>query len=166
MAIRDFVLPYNDDVMTYDYYEQRYLLTPDYVKGLISEDDYEVNEFDIEERAKILVDQISRATYDVILRYKDSKYFKKTMYYLAHSKGARQALKEIMASVAYYSTVEGGFENSYLTGINLQDSTKLKVDLEDAVGVRGKTVIETRGLGTRILPDLFDYVEPSEEDRW
>lgn len=166
MAIIGFVLPYDDNVMSYDYKEQRYLLKADYIKSLISPQDFEVNEFDIEERAKILVDQISRATYDVILSFKDSKYFNKTMYYLAHSQDMRSGLKDIMSSVAYYSTVEGGFENSYLTGINLQDSTQLKVTLEDAVGIRGMNIIKTRGLATRVFREKFDYVAPSETDRW
>lgn len=166
MAIRDYVEPYNDSDMIYNYEEHRYVLTVDYIKNMVGEDETLNAELDIEERAKIFTDFVSRATYDYIHSNKDPKYYEKTLYYLSHSAMARETIKKVMIDVAYYTTVEGGYENSYLTGINLQENTQLKVELDTAVGVRGKNIIHFSGLGVRILPDFFTVVASTESNRW
>ena len=82
--------PYTTEEMIYDYNEQRYIPTTEgiaqhaYINLIV--------DWKTAENAQSYLDLLSRVIYETILSMKDSKYRTSMLYYLAHSKKARNEL--------------------------------------------------------------------------
>lgn len=149
MAIpkRDYVKPYDDNFMKYDYSEHRYKLT---VEGA---QESHIDMIDIwinEEYLSQYLDLLSRTLYSVFLKNKDSKYHDKQLWLLAHSKHYRKSIYKLFQDVIWYNHTSGGFMTLYQSGINLNEMKKLDMHIEDAMSVVGNNFAQTTGINERI----------------
>lgn len=165
MAITDFVIPYNDTKMRYDYDNHRYILEVDYASFEVARD--LIGRFGSKENAEALLENMARVVYEYILSFKKSEYRLKTLYYLSHSQEMRSSIRQLMIDVLFYGFQEGGWAMAYITGINLQEAKNIdNIQLKTAVGMIGDIMVQNHGLKQRYFKYTFDLVPSSTEDRW
>lgn len=148
--------PYDENSnMVYDYTEQRYVATVDGIKqnayiNLITD-------WTTAENAQSYLDLLSRVIYETILSFKDSKYRTSMLYYLAHSKKARNEIYKIMQDGAWYNRRDGGFMMAYNSGANLNQGKMIEFGLDKALSPIAKQIVSNSYLGSRFLPyDIND----------
>lgn len=147
--------PYTTEEMIYDYNEQRYIPTTDgiaqhaYINLIV--------DWKTAENAQSYLDLLSRVIYETILSMKDSKYRTSMLYYLAHSKKARNELFKIMQDGAWYNRRDGGFMMAYNSGANLNQGKLIEFGLDKALSPIAKQIVMNSYLGSRFLPyDIND----------
>ena len=142
--------PFNDDFMTWNYEENRYVPLVD---GVIK--DCYVNlivDWGTKENAQSYLDLLSRVVNEIVLSFKDQKYRDKTLYYIAHSKQARQTLLKIYSDSVWYNRRDGGFMMAYNSGVNLNQGKMIEFGIDKTLSPIAKQIIKNTILGTRILP--------------
>lgn len=147
--------PYATEEMIYDYNEQRYIPTTEgiaqhaYINLIV--------DWKTAENAQSYLDLLSRVIYETILSMKDSKYRTSMLYYLAHSKKARNELFKIMQDGAWYNRRDGGFMMAYNSGANLNQGKLIEFGLDKALSPIAKQIVMNSYLGSRFLPyDIND----------
>lgn len=147
--------PYTTEEMIYDYNEQRYIPTTEgiaqhaYINLIV--------DWKTAENAQSYLDLLSRVIYETILSMKDSKYRTSMLYYLAHSKKARNELFKIMQDGAWYNRRDGGFMMAYNSGANLNQGKLIEFGLDKALSPIAKQIVMNSYLGSRFLPyDIND----------
>ena len=164
MAITDFVIPYNDNKMRYDYDNHRYILEVDHASWAVARN---LTQRFKKENAEALLETMSRVVYEYILSFKKSEYKSKMLYLLSHSVEMRESIRQVMEDVLFYGFQEGGWAMAYVTGINLQEAKNIdNIKLKTAVGMIGDTMVGNHGLKQRAFKYVFDVVPNSTEDRW
>jgi hypothetical protein len=153
--------PYNDDTMTYDYSEQRYIPLVD---GIL-ENGYVnlIRDWRTEDNAQSYLDLLSRVVYETILSMKDSKYRFQMKYYMAHSKQARQEIFNLMADSVWYNRRDGGFMMAYNSGANLNQGKLVEFGIDKALSSIAKQMVKNTYLGTRYLPYDLNKLETFDE---
>ena len=147
--------PKDTEEMVYDYNEQRYIPTTEGIKqhayiNLITD-------WKTDENAQSYLDLLSRVIYETILSMKDSKYRTSMLYYLAHSKKARNELFKIMQDGAWYNRRDGGFMMAYNSGANLNQGKMIEFGIDKAISPIAKQIVMNSYLGSRFLPyDIND----------
>lgn len=141
--------PYDDDILTYDYDENRYIPL---VKGIKANAYVSLErEWGNENNAQCYLDLVGRVVYEVILSRKDQKYRNKTLYYLSHSKEAREILIKIFTDSVWYNRRDGGFMMAYNSGANLNQGKLIEFGIDKACSSIAKQLIKNTILGTRIF---------------
>ena len=135
--------PYSDELLTYNYKENRYVLTVDASKhsGL----DLELL-WQGRANAEKYLDLVSRALYTYIFHNKDSKYHDKFKWIFSHSKKFREEIYQAFQDIIWYNHRDGGFLVAYNTGVNLSQMAKLDIEIDMAVSVIGKSHLLNSGL--------------------
>ena len=165
MAIKDFVVPYNDTKMRYDYDNHRYILEVDHASWAVARN--LTQRFGSKENAEALLETMSRVVYEYILSFKKSEYKNKMLYLLSHSAEMRESIRQVMEDVLFYGFQEGGWAMAYVTGINLQEAKNIdNIKLKTAVGMIGDTMVGNHSFKQRAFKYVFDVVPNSTEDRW
>lgn len=165
MAIKDFVVPYDDDNLRYDYDNHRYILQVDYAAWAVARD--LIKTFGSKENAEAILETVSRVFYEYVLSMKKSEYKEKMLYYLSHSKALRESIRQILVDIVFYGFQEGGWAMIYVTGINLQEAKNIdNIKLKTAVGMMADAMVESHGLKQRAFKYVFDVVESNTSDRW
>lgn len=95
--------------------------------------------------------KVSDVLYTYVLRYKDSRYLTRMLYYMSHSKEMRRALFEIMIDVIEYNFEDGGFMIAYQTGVNLHEMKDIDIKIEMAVSRVADEMIKKFGLQQRFM---------------
>lgn len=145
----DFITkPYNDDFMTYDYKENRYVLTVDGANA---------SNFDIlhvmksRENVNQYLDLLSRTLYSVFLKNTDSKLHDKKLWLLSHSKHFRETIQKIFMDILWYNYRSGGFMTIYQSGINMNEMKAFELSIDQAMGVIGNNMAKITGINERTL---------------
>jgi len=148
MAYTDFLIkPYSSDDMVYKKTIHQYvgvLEKISFLTGLSLSTIWDGND-----NALWYLEQVSQVIYTLILKQKDSKYFYKLQYYLAHSKKARKAILDSIVDVVQYNHEDGGFLIAYQTGINLHEMKEIRMKIESAISVIGDQIIDNFGFKER-----------------
>ena len=142
--------PFNDEFMTWNYFENRYVPLVD---GVVK--DCYVNlvvDWGTKENAQSYLDLLSRVVNEVILSFKDQKYRDKMLYYMAHSKQSRQMLLKIYSDSVWYNRRDGGFMMAYNSGVNLNQGKLIEFGIDKTLSPIAKQMIRNTTLGTRVLP--------------
>lgn len=140
--------PYNSDYMTYNYNENRYVLT---VEGA------NLSNFDIlwvmgdRETTNQYLDLVSRALYSVFLKNTDSKLREKKLWLLSHSKHYREIIQQIFLDVVWYNYRSGGLMTLYQSGINMNEMKVIELHIENAMSVIGNNMAQVGGINERTL---------------
>lgn len=165
MAIKDFVIPYNDTDMRYDYKDHRYILEVEYASWAVARN--LVGKYGSVENVEALLETMARVVYEYVLSFKKSEYKKKMTYYLSHSMEIRESIRKVMVDVLWYGFQEGGWAMAYVTGINLQEAKNIdNIKLKTAVGMVADAMVQSHGLKQQGFPYVFSVVASSDEDRW
>jgi len=164
MAIKNFILPYDNDELRYDYKNHRYVLQVDHASYEVARQLVEV--YQGQENAEAILEKVSQIVYDYIYSFKKSELYERMQYYLSHSKEMREAVRQLMLDVLFYGFQEGGWAMAYVTGINLQEVEKLDIPLKVAVGEVGDSIARSRGLAQKFIKYDFDVVESNPNDKW
>lgn len=147
--------PLVDSYMTYDYLHHRYIPLVD---GIMK--DAYVNlivDWKTKENAQSYLDLLSRVIYETIISFKDQKYRMKMLYYMAHSKQARQTIQDIFLDQVWYNRRDGGFMLAYNSGVNMNQGKLIELGIDKALSPIAKQQVLNTYLGTRILPvDIND----------
>lgn len=141
--------PYNDAFMEYDYKEQRYVPLVDGITN-----DAYINlavDWKTKENAQSYLDLLSRVVYETALSFKDQKYRLKEVYYLSHSKEARELLKRIFSDTVWYNRRDGGFMMAYNSGANLNQGKLIEFGIDKALSPIAFQIIKNSILGTRVF---------------
>ena len=146
--VNDATTPYDDDKLKYIYTNHRYVLELDNQASATGID--LVTLWQGNDNALMYLEMVSDVCYTYILRFKDSKYFLRMLYYLSHSEEMRRALYEMMIDTVRYNHEDGGFMIAYQTGINLHEMKELRLKIENAVSVIGDQIIRNYGLQQRV----------------
>lgn len=166
----DFMIPQPDDFMDYDYDVHQYIPKIE----ALSEGAYLdlITMWGNEENAQSYLDLLRKVVYDVILSYKDgTKYQTLMLYYLSHSKEAREWLWQLFIDTAWYNFRDGGFMLAYNSGANINLGKEIKFEIESALSPIARQKITNDEFGSRILKynindfsrfdtldDLLDYL--------
>lgn len=146
MRLKDFKRPYNDDFMEYNYLEHRYKLTVD---GANQSKMDMVKIWGGENYLNDYLELLSRTLYAVLLKNKDSKYYEKQLWILAHSKKYRQAIFQMFLDVIWYNFQSGGFLTLYQSGINLNEMKQIEVEVDKAFSVITNQMADNFGINER-----------------
>lgn len=145
----DFITkPYNDDFMTYNYKENRYVLTVDGANA---------SNFDIlqimgsRDTVNQYLDLLSRTLYSVFLKNNDSKLHDRKLFMLSHSKHFRETIQKIFMDILWYNYRSGGFMTIYQSGINMNEMKAFELSIEQAMGVIGNNMAKITGINERTL---------------
>lgn len=165
----DYTKPYDDEKMTYEFALHKYKLDLDHAQyhtGINLSLIWNGND-----NANLYLEQIRDVVYTFILRYKDSKYYTRMLYYLSHSESAREGLRQIMLDTVTYNYEDGGFKIAYQTGINLHEMKDIDIKIEEAVSVIAEEIMFNYGMKQRfqninlntferfdLLEDLVDHM--------
>lgn len=144
----DFVKPFDDEKMKYIFADHRYVL----------EIDHQQFETGINlslvwggiDNALLYLELVSDVCYTFVAKFKDSKYFHRLLYYMAHSKEMRRAINELMLDTVRYNHEDGGFMIAYQSGVNLHEMKELRLKIENAVSVVGDKIVKNFGLQQRL----------------
>lgn len=165
MAIKDFIKVLEDNKARYDFDNHRYVLEVDFASYVASYD--LITKFGSIENTEAVLEKVSEIVYTYILSFKKSEYREKMLYFLSHSKSAREQLIEIMGDVVFYGLQEGGWAMAYVTGINLQEVDKISnIDETIMVGMVSDTKISNAGFKRRNFLFDFNVLDSEESDRW
>lgn len=115
-------LPYNDERMTYDYYEHRYVLTPDHVRNELNIDlESRLNTHGSANRSTVAVaylKRVSREVYNFIYAHNDQSLLE---YLCAKSDTARRAICSAMEEQLLYWLANG--DVALLPGVDSKRGT-------------------------------------------
>lgn len=150
---KDFVRPYNDYDLTYDFKENRYRLTIDSANNAVGDDEW-VEEYGGNETAIALLDHISRIVYNAILGYKDSKYWEKMLYFLNNSETNRYLLIKLLGDVLKYSLIDSGTFVGYAAGVNFAEMKAFDMTIENYIGKMATQIIANSNFANRVI--LYD----------
>jgi len=164
MAIKDYVKPYIDDKMTYDYDGHKYILKADYAGFETGLDLLEL--WETQENLQWYFDFVSRVCYNYIYQFKSPKYRKRMEYYMAHSEYMRLAITEIMVDTITYNFEDGGFLIAYQTGINLKEMKELQMRIDMALSVVGEKIVRNYMLEDRVIYQSFDVESDTYGTEW
>lgn len=110
-------LPYNDERMTYDYYDHRYVLTPDHVRNELNVDlESRLNTHGTANRATLAVSylkRVSREIYNYIYAHNDQLLLE---YICAKSETARRVICAAMEEQVLYWLANG--DVGLMTGVD------------------------------------------------
>lgn len=150
--------PYNDELLEYDYDNNRYYPT---VEGVFKYGGVNlVVDWTTKENAQTYLYLLSAVVYDVILSYKDSIKYKNIMlYYLAHSKEMREWLANIFIDTAWYNRRDGGFMMAYNSGANLNQGKLIEFGIDKALSSIAKQKIMNSDMGSRVLKYNINNME-------
>jgi hypothetical protein len=149
---------------SYDVATHQYTLDPDYADfrtGLSLSELWQGND-----NVLWYLEAVRNVCYTYILKHVDPKYRERVLYYIAHSKKAREAVIDLMVDTIQYNFEDGGFLIAYQTGINLHEMKEIKMRIENAVSVIGEKIIENFGLKERVLRfnlNNMDYFDDLQE---
>lgn len=161
----DFMIPQPDDLMDYDYNLHQYVPKIE----ALSESSYLdlLTIWQTEENAQSYLDLLRKVVYDVILSFKDGvKYQVPMLYYLSHSKEAREWLWQLFIDTAWYNFRDGGFLMAYNTGANINLGKEIKFGIEQALSSIARQKITNDEFGARLMKynlDLFYYFDTLQE---
>ena len=144
----DFTTPFDDERMKYIFADHRYVLELDsqmFETGINLPLIWGGND-----NALMYLELVSDVCYTFVAKFKDSKYFHRLFYYLAHSKEMRRAMNELMLDTVRYNHEDGGFMIAYQTGVNLHEMKELRLKIENAVSVIGDKIARNFGLQQRL----------------
>lgn len=145
----DFLLkPYNDEFMTYNYDENRYVLTVDGANASNIDLLYVMRS---RENVNQYLDLLSRALYSVFLKNTDSKLYDKKLWLLSHSKHFRETIKKIFMDVVWFNYRSGGFMTLYQTGVNMNEMKVIELTIENAMSVISNNMAQVGGIDERRL---------------
>ncbi len=156
--------PFDDDKLTYSVNNHRYVLDrnkADFETGLVLSEIWQG-----EDNVNWYLDAISKVVYTYLTKFKDSKYYERILYYLAHSKKAREMIFDLMIDTVQYNHEDGGFLIAYQTGVNLHEMKDINIKLEMAVSVIGDQVLHKYGIMQRLNNvniNEFEYFNTLEE---
>lgn len=156
--------PYEDDVLAYDYDTHQYYMKLDASQNLTGINLTELWRGD--ENAQFYLQLIGNVVYTSILRFKDEKYRDRMMYYLSHSKKARNALIALFKDTVHYNHSGGGFMTAYQTGINLHEMKTMRLEPEQFTSPIALEIIKNNGLGTRYFKHDFTVVASTSGLEW
>lgn len=151
----DFIKPFDDDLMEYDYDESMYIPK---VEG-IRENTYVdlIRDWTTHDNAQSYLQLLARVVYEVILSYKDPKYRDEMLYYLAHSKRARNDLFRIFSDSVWYNRRDGGFMLAYNSGVNLNQGKFVEFGIDRTLSPIAKEMIKNTYFASKVLPyDIKD----------
>lgn len=156
---KDFlIMPFNDNYMTYNIKEHRYVLTYDGA----SKSNIELKEVMYStEFVNSYLDLLSRTVYAIFSKNKDSKYYDKQLWHLSHSRKNREAIKTIFMDLMWYNYTSGGFMTLYQSGINLNEMKQLNLTIEEGLSVISNQMANMFGINQRVLKNditrIFEY---------
>ena len=141
--------PYDDDYLIYDYNENRYIAKVD----AIVQYSYVnlVRDWGTKDNAQSYLDLVSRVIYTVILSFKEQRFRNAMLYYMSHSKSARQTLLEIFSDTVWYNRRDGGFLMAYNSGANLNLGKLIEFGIDKAISSTAKQMVRNTEFGTRRL---------------
>lgn len=142
--------PYDDTKLEYSYDNHRYVFNIDAMGGAVGDDGF-LGSIGGDDNAKWLADHISRATYQALKFYKDSKYYYKLEYILSHSKMFRREIYNVMKDILVFTQSGGGLYTAYKTWVNFNEMARIDKSLIDYIGNMANTIINNSGLAERIL---------------
>lgn len=156
---KDFVItPYEDDNMTYNIDEHRYVLTYEGAKKSnieLIETMYSI------EFVNNYLDLLSRTVYAIFSKNKDSKYYDKQLWNLSHSKNNREAIFTIFMDLMWYNYSSGGFMALYQSGINLNEMKQLDLTIETGLSVISNQMANMTGINQRVIKNdivrIYEY---------
>lgn len=140
--------PYNDDFMTYNYDENRYVLTIDGANASNLDLLYVMRG---RENVNQYLDLLSRAMYSVFLKNTDSKLHDKKLWLLSHSKHFRETIQRIFMDVVWFNYRSGGFMTLYQTGVNMNEMKTIELTIENAMSVISNNMAQVGGINERRL---------------
>lgn len=144
----DYTKPYDSSEMKYTFNVHKYSLELDhtmFATGINLSTVWLSND-----NALLYLEQVRDVVYTYILRYKDSKYYSRMIYYLSHSKSAREGILQIMLDAITYNYEDGGFKIAYQTGINLHEMKDIDIKIEMAVSVVAEQIMHNFGMKQRV----------------
>jgi hypothetical protein len=156
--------PFEDDVLKYDFDTHQYYMTLNASQQLSG-----INLIELwrgEENAQFYLKLISDVVYTSILKHKDSKYATKMLYFLSHSRYAREAIIALIKDTIHYNHSGGGFMTAYQTGLNLHEMKILRLDVEQFMSPVATEIIKRYGLAQRYFEYDFDVVESTLGSEW
>lgn len=170
----DYMLPQPDDLMDYDYATHQYIPKIEAISANAYLDLTTI--WGSEANAQSYLDLVRKVVYDVIMSMRDGvKYQTAVLYYLSHSREARQQIWELFSDTVWYNFRDGGFMMAYNTGANLNLGKDITFGIEKALSPIAKQKISNSELGARILrynlndftyfdtlADLVNYLETNE----
>lgn len=156
--------PYEDDILEYDFDTHQYFMKLDASMGLTGVNLTEL--WDGEENAQFYLKLISDVVYTRILAHKDEKYREKVLYYLSHSKKAREAIIALIKDTVHYNHSGGGFMTAYQTGINLHEMKTLRLEPEQFLSPVANEIMRNYGLHTRYFRHEFPVVASTVGSEW
>lgn len=161
----DFMIPQPDDYMDYDYFTHQYIPRVEKLSSNIYLD--LTTMWGSEENAQSYLDLLRKVVYDIILSFKDGTKYKNAMlYYLSHSKEAREWLWEIFSDTAWYNFRDGGFMLGYNSGANINLGKEIKFTIEQALSPVARQKIMNDEMGARIMKytlNDFTYFDTLDE---
>lgn len=140
--------PYDDDLMKYNYDENRYVLTVDGANAAnldllyVMRGRNEVSQY---------LDLLSRTIYSTFLKNTDSKLESKKLWLLSHSKSFRLTIQKIFMDIVWFNYRSGGFMALYQTGINMNEMKIVEVTIENATSVISQNMAKVGGIDERTL---------------
>lgn len=141
------VKPYEDEFMTYNYEEHRYILKANIAsKANIDLIYIFTNELILGQ----FLDLLSRSLYSVFLKNKDSKYYDKQLWLLSHSKHFRNTIQQIFMDSLWYNFRGGGFMASYQTGMNITQGKQMEIGIDVVTSVITRTMLDVFGVNERV----------------
>jgi hypothetical protein len=165
IANYDFIeTPYEDSHMKYNIDFSRYILDIDHSKYALGSDEW-VSKIGGIDNAKWTLDHMSKAIYEAFLFYKDSKYYDKTLYYLAHSKRMREVVYKALVDILIYADQDGGLYTAYSTGLNFNEMAKFDMTLINYIGQMANVIIVNGGIAERLPKFDLDRLTTEYETR-
>lgn len=167
MAIptKDFLVkPYDDDILKYNYTKRLYVMTLG--------KSFELSGINLDEiwkgaeNAQFYLGLISDIVYTSILSKKDERFAEKMLYYLSHSKKARQTIINLIVDTIHYNHAGGGFMVAYQTGINLHEMKEIRMKPEFFMSPVAQEIIKNAGFANRYFKYDFDVVESEPGKEW
>lgn len=143
----DYIKPYSDNYMTYNFKEHRYVLTID---GANQSKLDMVLIWHGEEHLQDYLDLLSRTLYTVLLKNKSSKYKDRALWELSHSKEFRQSIFQMYMDVIWYNWNSGGFLTLYQSGVNLNEMKQLDFHIDRAFSVITNQMADNFGINRRV----------------
>ena len=156
--------PLEDEEIKYDFTKHQYYMTVDA--------SFKHSGIDLDklwkgaDNAQFYLELISDIIYTSILRYKDERYYEKMLYFLSHSKKAREAIISLIIDTVHYNHTGGGFMIAYQTGINLHEMKEIRMKPEFFLSPIAQEIIKNKGLGQRNFRLAFDVVESESGSEW
>lgn len=151
LNMEGYAKPYDDEDLKYNYDEHRYVLT---YEGS-TKSNIELNEVMYSvEFVNNYLDLLSRTVYAILFKNKDSKYFIKHQWVLAHSKEFRKSIKVIFMDLMWYNYSSGGFMTLYQSGVNLNEMKQLDLTIDKGMSVISNQMATNFGINERILRNI------------